>query len=54
MCVGHGFKIVSRFVGTFIVYLMSDPKNLILDIGTYSENELLYGRVGKPLRDVRR
>ena len=35
---------------------MMDPKqpNLLLDIGTDSENESVDGRVGKPLRDVRR
>ena len=35
------------------LYFMRQPK-LILAIGTDSENELLDGRVGKRLKDVRR
>ena len=38
------------------LYLIGDPKKLklLFEIGTDSENELLDGRVGKPLRDMRR
>ena len=36
------------------LYLLRDPKQpkLLLEIGTDSENELLDGRVGKPLEET--